>query len=536
MADFDIEAYLEQQVAQGAKSAKPVETAANPVHPEPREDGKDKKVTERSSSRDRKRSARSRSDSRSRRRHRDRSRDRSGSRSRKNRHRDSSRDRRDDSRERKRRDRDRSRDRKGRDRPKSSDQDRPKDKREPSIERKDAAPVPPPAVDRKRSLEEEADKERLRQKREIDELTKDQRTVFVSSLQIKVSEDQVKSYFSLVGKVNNVIMIRDKHTGRHKGLAYVEMAELESIPMCLQLNGIAPDFQKFAILVKASEAEKNFLAKKEAVVTTIAVERNLLPGADSKIYVGNLHVNISEDDLSRVLSRFGTVESINLQRDELGISKGYAFVKFARADEASKALAQLAGLELAGKTVKVGYVNDPANTTNASASSAGASGNWKLDDDEGTGMQMNAQSRSMLMAKLGAAAGLAPPAAVASIYGAGTVAPPGAARNPGVVAPPVGGLPSTCIVIKNMFVLEQETQPGWEDDIKEDVSEECRKHGKVNHCYIENKIPGGFVYLRFAAVEAASEAAQSLNGRWFAGRMITVSFVNPAEYQAKFNP
>ena len=30
------------------------------------------------------------------------------------------------------------------------------------------------------------------------------------------------------------------------------------------MNGQVPTFQKFPILVKASEAEKNFLAKKEA--------------------------------------------------------------------------------------------------------------------------------------------------------------------------------------------------------------------------------------------------------------------------------
>lgn len=133
---------------------------------------------------------------------------------------------------------------------------------------------------------------------------------------------------------------------------------------------------------------------------------------------------------------------------------------------------------------------------------------------------MNSQSRSMLMAKLGAAAGMAPPAPVPS--------------TAGNVVPAIGGLPSTCIVIKNMFVLEQETETNWENDIKEDVMEECSKYGKVNHVHIENKIPGGFVYLRFAAVEAASEAARNLNGRFFAGKMITVSYVNPAEYQAKF--
>lgn len=424
------------------------------------------------------------------RKHRDRDRDRSSDR--KDRHRDRSRS--------------RSRDRKNRDREK--ERDRTKD------------------TEKKAPIDDAAEQERLRQKKEIDDLTKDQRTVFVSQLTIKTTESHVQDYFSLIGKVNNVIMIRDKFTGKHKGFAYVEMADLETIPICLQLNGIPPDFQKFPILVKASEAEKNFLAKKEPVVTNIAVEKQLLPGADCKIYVGNLHVNISEQDLMTVLSRFGNVESVNLQRDEVQISKGYAFVRYSKAEEATRALNELAGLELAGKTIKVGYVNDPtSNPTATTAAAAGASGNWKLDDDEGVGMQMNSHSRSMLMAKLGAAAGIAPPQPVpTNIYG------------PGSAAPPIGGVPSSCIMIKNMFVLEQETEPNWEDDIKDDVIEECHKYGKTNHCYIENKIPGGFVYVRFTSFEAAAEAAKSLNGRWFAGRMITVSYLNPAEYQAKFNP
>ena len=149
---------------------------------------------------------------------------------------------------------------------------------------------------------------------------------------------------------------------------------------------------------------------------------------------------------------------------------------------------------------------------------------------EGVGMQMNSQSRSMLMAKLGAAAGMAPPvhapSASTSYYGPSTAAP--------VPTPPVGGLPSACIMIKNMFNLEEETEDDWETDIKESVIEECSKCGKINHAFVENKIPGGFVYLRFSAVEAASEAARMLNGRFFAGKTITVSFMNPSEYQAKF--
>jgi hypothetical protein len=53
----------------------------------------------------------------------------------------------------------------------------------------------------------------------------------VSQLVMKATERQIRSFFEKVGKVKDVIMIRDKYTNRHKGFAYVEMQDLESVPM-----------------------------------------------------------------------------------------------------------------------------------------------------------------------------------------------------------------------------------------------------------------------------------------------------------------
>jgi RNA recognition motif-containing protein len=90
----------------------------------------------------------------------------------------------------------------------------------------------------------------LRKQREIDDLTKDQRTILVGQLTMKANEGDLRRFFGQIGKVNNIIMIRDKHTGRHKGIGYVEMADLEDIPNCLLFNNCVPDFQKFPILGK----------------------------------------------------------------------------------------------------------------------------------------------------------------------------------------------------------------------------------------------------------------------------------------------
>ena len=43
---------------------------------------------------------------------------------------------------------------------------------------------------------------------------------------MKVNESDLRNFFTQIGKVNSVIMIRDKHTGRHKGIGYVEMVKV----------------------------------------------------------------------------------------------------------------------------------------------------------------------------------------------------------------------------------------------------------------------------------------------------------------------
>ena len=165
------------------------------------------------------------------------------------------------------RDKDREKDRRSKDDSGKGDlRDRSRDRKD--REERSAVKV----VDKEKLAAEEAEAERLRaierealrKKKEIDNLTKDQRTIFVGQLVAKVNEKQLEEFFETLGPVNDVIMLRDKGTGRHKGFGYVEMAELESIPNCLLLNNVVPNFQKYPILVKASEAEKNFLAKKES--------------------------------------------------------------------------------------------------------------------------------------------------------------------------------------------------------------------------------------------------------------------------------
>mmetsp|Transcript_2439 Transcript_2439/g.7203 ORF Transcript_2439/g.7203 Transcript_2439/m.7203 type:complete len:87 (+) Transcript_2439:996-1256(+) len=85
-----------------------------------------------------------------------------------------------------------------------------------------------------------------------------------------------------------------------------------------------------------------------------------------------------------------------------------------------------------------------------------------------------------------------------------------------------------------MFDPATETEPTWCDDIKEDVTAECRKFGSVVHIHVDPISPRGLVHVLFDDARGAEGAAGALHGRWFAGRAITCVYVNPEVHKAQF--
>lgn len=507
--------------------------------------------------RDRRKRSRTRSPRRRSRDRRDRDRDRERERDRdrdRNKDPEKPREERDKDRDRKDRDRDRDRERE-KERERGRDQDRIREKdREREREKSDK----PKEIEKEKESSQSAaeyeamlaEREGRRRQKEVDDLTKDQRTIFVSQLTKKVRESDLENFFGQLGTVRSVIMLRDKLTGQHKGFAYVEMGDLEHIPNCLLFNNVVPDFQKYPILVKASEAEKNFLAKKDPFKVDAL-------GPDTRLYVGNIHVSIDESQLKQVLDQFGPTESIKIHRDHLGNSKGFAFVKFLRADSCAIASAALPGIELAGRPLKVGPVvpgsggigGGLSNTNDNGSSNAmissfsdpqNAATNWRLDADEGGGgMTLNAQSRIALMAKLGQTAGVTVPILnpnpMANALATTTVTPLPASlqqqpQNTSNTTHLTNQIPSCFVLIQNMFDPATETEVNWYEEIAQDVSEECENYGKVEDCYVERYAPGGIVLLRMQTIEGATKAALALHGRFFAGRRIVTSYLEEQQY------
>jgi cold-inducible RNA-binding protein len=75
---------------------------------------------------------------------------------------------------------------------------------------------------------------------------------------------------------------------------------------------------------------------------------------ETKIYVGNLSYDTTEEELTALFSEAGTVASTALIKDrDTGQSKGFAFIEMSTQAEAEKAISMFNGKSMGDRELKV---------------------------------------------------------------------------------------------------------------------------------------------------------------------------------------
>lgn len=81
----------------------------------------------------------------------------------------------------------------------------------------------------------------------------------------------------------------------------------------------------------------------------------------TKLFVGSLSWNTTDDSLSQAFSQFGTVVSANVIRDRAtNRSKGFGFVEMSSDAEAKEALEKMNGQDLDGRAIVVNEAREKA--------------------------------------------------------------------------------------------------------------------------------------------------------------------------------
>jgi polyadenylate-binding protein len=151
-----------------------------------------------------------------------------------------------------------------------------------------------------------------------------------------VTEAQLFSTFSPFGTVTSMRICRDAITRKSLGYAYVNFASLGDAANAMR--------------------ELNYTKLRERPLRIMWVQRDpsLRRSAQGNVFVKNLDPAVDSRVLSENFSLFGSVVSCRVVVDEAGKSKGYGFVQFDSDDAARRAIEELNGAPIAGRTVYVG--------------------------------------------------------------------------------------------------------------------------------------------------------------------------------------
>ncbi|CAM9476462.1 unnamed protein product, partial [Heterosigma akashiwo] len=142
--------------------------------------------------------------------------------------------------------------------------------------------------------------------------------IFVGGISWATTEDGLKFYFDKFGKVEQVNLMKDRHTGQPRGFAFVKFEDKSVIDSVLQAEAHSIDGRNVDV--------------KRAVPRDQAPAR----GANSskpvealKIFVGGLAPTVNEADFKEYFSKFGEVTDAVVMIDrKTSRSRGFGFITF----------------------------------------------------------------------------------------------------------------------------------------------------------------------------------------------------------------
>ena len=181
--------------------------------------------------------------------------------------------------------------------------------------------------------------------------------MFVQQLAARLRTKELIKFFEQAGPVREAQIVKDRISGRSKGyryrstrfhqlltyrsVGYVEFRNPGSVAEAISMTG--QRLLGLPIIVSITEAEKNRQARLDQMAAYVppfpsSMSKSVDGGSGSgpskevpihRLYIGNIHFSLTEDDIKEVFSPFGEIEKLQLQKEhDTGRSRGYGFVQY----------------------------------------------------------------------------------------------------------------------------------------------------------------------------------------------------------------
>lgn len=167
-----------------------------------------------------------------------------------------------------------------------------------------------------------------------------QGNVFIKNLDKSIDNKALFDTFSMFGNILSCKVATDEHA-QSKGYGFVHYETQEAADQAIAkvnnmlLNG------KIVTVCK-------FLAKRDRAQGGVDFSKF------TNIYVKNLDHSTKGDDITKLFSRFGQINSCVIMNEQDGKSKGFGFINFEKPESAKQAVEEMNGQMVDGKVIFVG--------------------------------------------------------------------------------------------------------------------------------------------------------------------------------------
>jgi len=256
---------------------------------------------------------------------------------------------------------------------------------------------------------------------EISKLETEYTNLYIKNLPEDIDEDGINKMFAEFGTITSCKIATQKNddsSEKSRGFGWVSFSNPEEARAAVEAmndKDLAGDGKKLFVGRAQKKAER--LAQLRSQYEKKRSEnQNRYKGVN--LYVKNLDDTITDDALRKAFEEFGTITSAKVMRDEKEGSKGFGFVCFNSADEATKAVTEMNGKILDKKPLYVALAQR------------------KEERRQQIAMQHNQRLQSMRMQQ-----GMYPNAGIVQPPGAGMMYMPAQMQVPARYPYPAAGMP-----------------------------------------------------------------------------------------------
>ncbi|EDV35807.1 uncharacterized protein Dana_GF12652, isoform C [Drosophila ananassae] len=192
---------------------------------------------------------------------------------------------------------------------------------------------------------------RKEREKELGEKAKLFTNVYVKNFTEDFDDEKLKEFFEPYGKITSY-KVMSKEDGKSKGFGFVAFETTEAAEAAVQaLNGKDMGEGKSLYVARAQKKAERQQELKRKFEELKKKRHDSAFGVN--LYVKNLDDSIDDERLCKEFSPYGTITSAKVMTDEEGRSKGFGFVCFISANEATCAVTELNGRVVGSKPLYV---------------------------------------------------------------------------------------------------------------------------------------------------------------------------------------